>query len=166
MKDASLKDRNYMNVSRNCPHCPNQGWFIGTDFLTGEPVQVHCEFCYTQEDSVFNQQLASIDFDTLNTKSAVVGIAQRSPNKMSIEDEIYRLAVFETPTGGSTLLAEDALNAVSRRRDTIIREIELLRSEIATIMTGGGCSSEGWDDALERSEEVIARAVLCIEKEL
>lgn len=40
----------------DCPHCPNQGWFVDSDPHTGEPVQVQCEFCYTNPNSVFNRQ--------------------------------------------------------------------------------------------------------------
>jgi len=35
-----------------CPHCANEGFWIGTEQYTGEPEQVQCEFCYTQP-SVF-----------------------------------------------------------------------------------------------------------------
>ena len=55
----------------NCPCCPNRGWYevMGTGIGYGgsdengdpipipieEPQQEQCEFCYTNEKSVFNQ---------------------------------------------------------------------------------------------------------------
>lgn len=38
----------------NCPNCPNQGWWVDANPYTGEPEQVQCEFCETEENSVFS----------------------------------------------------------------------------------------------------------------
>ena len=38
---------------RSCPLCDNVGWYVEAD-SNGEAEQVQCEFCYTTEDSVFN----------------------------------------------------------------------------------------------------------------
>ena len=40
----------------DCPYCPNQGWFEDADPWTGDPIQVQCEFCYTEANSVFNMK--------------------------------------------------------------------------------------------------------------
>lgn len=39
---------------KNCPHCENVGWYADANPHTGEPEQVQCEFCYTEENSIFN----------------------------------------------------------------------------------------------------------------
>jgi len=40
----------------NCPDsdCGNKGWYVEPNHFTGEPEQVQCEFCYTEENSVFS----------------------------------------------------------------------------------------------------------------
>jgi hypothetical protein len=44
------------NSLLDCPHCPDQGWWVDADKWTGEPVQVQCEFCWTNPRSKFNGQ--------------------------------------------------------------------------------------------------------------
>ena len=39
---------------KNCPNCPNQGWYVHPNNYTGEPEQVQCEFCECEPNSVFN----------------------------------------------------------------------------------------------------------------
>ena len=38
----------------DCPNCDNEGWYIVANSYTGEPEQQQCEFCYMNENSVFN----------------------------------------------------------------------------------------------------------------
>ncbi len=38
----------------DCPSCPNQGWYSGTDFSHQQEIQVQCEFCYREPKSRFN----------------------------------------------------------------------------------------------------------------
>ncbi len=45
--------REFLNAE-NCPYCPNQGWYADRDRASGDPVQVQCEFCHTNQKSVFN----------------------------------------------------------------------------------------------------------------
>jgi hypothetical protein len=41
---------------KSCKYCEdNSGWYVEYDHNTGEPVQVQCEFCYTEPNSVFNK---------------------------------------------------------------------------------------------------------------
>lgn len=42
------------NKLQHCPHCPDQGWYPDNDPYSGEPVQVQCEFCWTNPLSYFN----------------------------------------------------------------------------------------------------------------
>lgn len=35
-------------------HCGDEGWYAVVDPHTGEPMQVQCEFCETEESSYFN----------------------------------------------------------------------------------------------------------------
>jgi hypothetical protein len=37
---------------KDCPNCPNRGWFV--DGPTDDPEQVQCEFCYCEPLSKFN----------------------------------------------------------------------------------------------------------------
>jgi predicted Zn-ribbon and HTH transcriptional regulator len=40
-------------MALDCPNCPNQGWYAVPNIHTGEPEQVQCEFCETDENSKF-----------------------------------------------------------------------------------------------------------------
>lgn len=35
------------------PNCPDQGGWVDYEPFSGEPVQVQCEFCWTEPNSVF-----------------------------------------------------------------------------------------------------------------
>lgn len=39
---------------KRCPNCPDQGWWEDRERFTGDPIQVQCEFCECEPDSVFN----------------------------------------------------------------------------------------------------------------
>jgi len=49
-----------MSEPESCPNCPDQGWYVVAvmNHNTGEaePEQEQCEFCYSNENSVFNQK--------------------------------------------------------------------------------------------------------------
>ncbi len=38
----------------NCPNCPNQGWYPEYGH-SGEPVQIQCEYCNMEPNSVYNR---------------------------------------------------------------------------------------------------------------
>ena len=42
------------NEMEDCPHCENVGWYAQEDTNTGEPMQIQCEWCYTNPYSKFN----------------------------------------------------------------------------------------------------------------
>ena len=41
-------------IPKNCPLCPDQGWYEGKEYYTGEPEQHQCYFCHETPNSVFN----------------------------------------------------------------------------------------------------------------
>jgi hypothetical protein len=48
-----------------CQHCPDIGWWTGQNKNTGDAEQVQCEWCSTEENSLFNviRSIKSLRFE-------------------------------------------------------------------------------------------------------
>ena len=38
----------------HCPNCQDRGWYVVSNYHTGEPEQEQCRFCYETKNSYFN----------------------------------------------------------------------------------------------------------------
>ena len=54
------------NDGLDCPLCDNCGWWLDQNPHTVEPIQVQCEFCYTEPRSKFNGQSNKVISGTSN----------------------------------------------------------------------------------------------------
>lgn len=77
----------------NCPACPNQGWYAEEDRYTGEPIQVQCEFCETEPNSVFNvvrrlkSETIMLEQDLNKTSTALGKIIERFKDKQNLHKD-------------------------------------------------------------------------------
>jgi len=50
---AAAKEADDKAIGKDCPNCPNQGWYMVPD-SKGDPTPEQCQWCYVVEDSKFN----------------------------------------------------------------------------------------------------------------
>ena len=79
-----------MNNFKGCPNCENIGWYIVADNYTGEAQQEQCQFCYTEEDSIFNVmaklQSANDELEAENKQQRLnIDNANNEANELSLK---------------------------------------------------------------------------------
>ena len=80
-----------MSDYKDCPNCNNEGWYV-VQCNSLQPEQEQCEFCYTEENSIFNT-ITNLE-QQIQTHEATIAELQEDNKWISVDD---RLPEYNTP---------------------------------------------------------------------